>query len=404
MLSDKKNKIISFLNGAGVFFFVILIIFLPISNAVVESSVGFVFLCLVFKFILKSYNLEAIRSFFRQRINLAALVFFLCLGFSLSNSANLTLSFKAWILKWAEVIFLFYCVQIFIKQRHLKILLWAIFFSSLLIGIDGVYQKLTGFDFLRGAKITEGKDFFGISATFGHYNTYAGFLVPILFINLGFLLSLKKPKLAVVTVIFLILIIGNLLFTYSRGGWVSFLFVGLIVTLIFYRKHKNLLVFTLLIFVAEILFLPSLRERLFFIIEQGGDADRLAIWQVAFSMFKESPIVGKGIGTFMDIFQQYKHTERPLYAHNCYLQILAETGLLGLISFLWFLGEILIRGWRKISRSFDLAFAGLYFGLLAFLVHSFFDTQLFSLKLSTLFWLIAALVTININSYEEQKN
>jgi putative inorganic carbon (hco3(-)) transporter len=101
----------------------------------------------------------------------------------------------------------------------------------------------------------------------------------------------------------------------------------------------------------------------------------------------------------MDFFRQYSSTLIIQYAHNCYLQILAETGLIGLMTFLWFLFELIRNGYKKIKTNNDLISLGLFTGFLAFLIHMFFDTQMYSLKLSMLFWILAAF----LETYSDKK-
>ena len=134
-------------------------------------------------------------------------------------------------------------------------------------------------------------------------------------------------------------------------------------------------------------------ERFVYIFKKGGDATRFQIWSAAIAMFKDSFLLGKGLGSFMGCFRQYSNLSIQ-YAHNCYLQILAETGLIGLLAFLWFLGEIILGSYKELRLKFNSLFLGLFSAFLAFLIHIFFDTQLYALKLSILFWVLASFLTI----------
>jgi O-antigen ligase len=79
----------------------------------------------------------------------------------------------------------------------------------------------------------------------------------------------------------------------------------------------------------------------------------LYIWPKAVDLWLSSPIVGTGFGSFNDepielrgipyLFSWNANTERiydDAHAHQTYLHILAETGLLGLILLLWLLTEM----------------------------------------------------------------
>jgi hypothetical protein len=48
------------------------------------------------------------------------------------------------------------------------------------------------------------------------------------------------------------------------------------------------------------------------------------------------------------------------------------------------------------KKKIDYIITGLFWGFLAFLFHSFFDTHLYSLKLSILFWLLASFLAIYV--------
>ena len=121
---------------------------------------------------------------------------------------------------------------------------------------------------------------------------------------------------------------------------------------------------------------------------------RTEIWKDSLVMIKDRPFFGHGPNTYMTVFQAYrsKSVFLPTYAHNCYLQIAAETGLLGLACFSWIIFRLLKtaiqRGSRFLSslEHMKFVFIGCMGGVLAFLVHSFFDTNFYSLKLSALFW------------------
>ena len=114
-------------------------------------------------------------------------------------------------------------------------------------------------------------------------------------------------------------------------------------------------------------------------------------------MIKENPFLGKGLGTFMDYYKKHKipGDETIYYAHNCYLQIWAETGIFGLLSFLLFVGSVLCRRIKAIKVNSlpwqSSVLLGLISAVFGFLVHSFFDTNLYSLQLAVLFWFMLGL-------------
>ena len=128
-----------------------------------------------------------------------------------------------------------------------------------------------------------------------------------------------------------------------------------------------------------------------------GDADRFVVWRATFNMVKEHPFLGKGVGTFMAYFRDYVSNKNIQYAHNCFLQIWAETGIFSLISFLSFLGFLLWGAITAFVKNRNFIILGIFAGLSGFLVHSFFDTHFYSLQLSALFWTMAGILQALVN-------
>ncbi|MBN3040233.1 MAG: O-antigen ligase family protein [Candidatus Omnitrophica bacterium] len=398
-----KQKTIAIIDKLAFFFFAALVFFLPIAIAAVESLFGFIFLCFIVKAILLKPSWHTIKGFFKNRINLSVLVFYIVIGLTIAVSGPFFYkSFKAWFFKWGEGVLLFFFAQVLLDKKKIKILLYVLAASSFLMVLDGLYQKFTGIDFIRKEPIVRTEQFSAIKASFNHYNGFATFLIVVFFVSSGFFISLKKLWLKFIFLVLSFLIVVCLLFTYSRGSWLSFAIVNfLLIVLISDNKKRVLFSLFLLIFAFSIFYIPFLRDRFIFILERGGDADRFKVWLSAINMFKESPLLGKGLGTFMANFPEYQgvapqHRLNPQYAHNCYLQILAETGILGLFSFLWVIWEVLRSGFMRFVPDKDYLFLGLYVGLIAFLIHIFFDTQLYSVNLSIMFWLLMSFLGVKL--------
>jgi O-antigen ligase len=318
----------------------------------------------------------------------------------------LTKSLSAWLFKWGEGVLLFYFGQVFLDKKKVKILLLIFLLSGFLISIDGIYQKIFGIDFIRGFSLMEASGFKAITAAFRHYNNFSTYVTVMFLIAIGFLIHQKKVFLRILLSLLSLLLLVDLFFTFSRGAWLALIIACLILrSFSSSRRVKKISFIMLVVFLAGLIFLPTVGERFITIFKKGGDADRFIMWKVAFLMFRESPILGKGIGLFMDHMNNYQYKgldglkfQYSQYAHNCYFQILAETGLAGLISFLWFLAELMFRGYRRLKQKVDFMFIGLFCAITAFLVHSFFDTQFYSLKLSVLFWVMASFLAVYICS------
>jgi len=130
-------------------------------------------------------------------------------------------------------------------------------------------------------------------------------------------------------------------------------------------------------------FLPYLRvtsvEGIALSDENYAVVERLAHWQAAWRMVSDAPLLGVGIGNYVPVYSAYALPgwEDPLgHAHNYYLNIAAEAGLVGLGCYLFLWGAIFWHGWR-VHRGAQDQWRGVTLGILgvmvAFCVHSLFD-------------------------------
>jgi O-antigen ligase len=133
---------------------------------------------------------------------------------------------------------------------------------------------------------------------------------------------------------------------------------------------------------------------------------RWYLWQEAVSLFRSSPVVGTGLRSFNSL--TYLSRSYTAYSgvqvHSTYLQFLAETGILGLGSFLWLQVVLLKEAWHGIQSVQDprlrpvvLAFAGM---LAANLVMGLTDNLISSPGVQWYLWTFAGLAgcAIEINS------
>jgi O-antigen ligase len=177
--------------------------------------------------------------------------------------------------------------------------------------------------------------------------------------------------------------IGGLTPTALRRGW-GFLLLTLLLLfgVFFLLLGGGRLIPTAL---AERLldFLPYLRlttvEGVPISDENYAIVERLAHWQAALRMVSDNPLFGVGIGNYVPLYPAYALPgwEDPLgHAHNYYLNIAAEAGLIGLGGYLLLWGAIFWHGWRVYRRAQE-EWRGITLGILgvmvAFCLHSLFD-------------------------------
>lgn len=135
---------------------------------------------------------------------------------------------------------------------------------------------------------------------------------------------------------------------------------------------------------------------------------RAQFWATTLEMIRHHPLLGIGLGAFGAVYTRYDPTNgawRVEQAHNDYLQVLADGGvvgaMLGLFFIVWLFRLALARAVSgdKFRRAIALGALG---GCFAALVHSMFDFTLHTTSNALLFLVLAALATTN-NSVEDPK-
>ncbi|NBX83254.1 O-antigen ligase domain-containing protein [bacterium] len=178
-----------------------------------------------------------------------------------------------------------------------------------------------------------------------------------------------------------------ILTTFSRGVWLATLLsTVLALSLINWRKAASgILVFSVLIGLLFVISPPF--QRRLHSYQLSHNPDRLAVWNIAIHMFRDSPWTGQGYHSFGSRLAEFApdHAKDPGFpkeAHNMYLDFLATTGILGSLAFLNLLfawTRILIRGYRLRSlnpsdRALIVASIG---GFSGFLVAGCFDRHFY---------------------------
>ncbi len=197
-----------------------------------------------------------------------------------------------------------------------------------------------------------------------------------------------------------------LLSAQSVGGLGAF--VSILVLAIFYIARNRLkslvLLASICTLVGVIYFLKPYLNPTHTAETIGPDAIvRLLLWSTAWGYFVHSPMTGVGWGNFVGLYGPDLSSVSDLVpagvfeVHNIYLQLLAETGLIGFLAFFY----LFLQSWRlarsQLGSSVDFLNVAMAFGvlgaLLSVLVHGFVDFLfLVSPQFGTLFWILLALL------------
>lgn len=370
----------------------ILVFWIPYSPAVVEVCVV---LALIVWIIKRSLSFKGIQSF--RPIPTGAdkyILFFLASSFVSSLMSPLfDKSIHGFVSKTLEWFIIFYLVaESFTESRQIRILLAVLMITSMATALDSFWQFFSGKDIFLG-RVVEIQS--RVSAGFKTTNALSGFLIFPVVIAFAQIIKGKNPW--IWTVVFIVLS-GSLILTFTRAGWMAaILSLGLF--LILYKKDSKAFRFVsyamvIALILAFIFCVYKYNNRLFSEERATSLPWRMNVWADAFEMLGERPLLGHGPNTFMQLFEYYRHRTSgdPTYAHNCFLQLAAETGLIGLGLFLLILTKLFSKAFVVVKEKKDLIVLSLLCGSVGFLFHSLFDTHLYSLQLSVLFWTMMGLL------------
>jgi len=347
------------------------------------------------------------RLFTNTPLNIPLLLLFLITCLSFLNSINYFDTLKGGVFRLIKYILIFFIMVEEVRNpRHIKRIIFAISAGIILASFDGIWQVFMGRDFIRGYVPMLSIGFVRATASFKDPNTlgiYLSAIAPLIFgLNLYYF---KEKKRMAMFFLSLIALIGIAL-TYSRptllAVYAAVFFLGWI--------KKNRVLVTLLIvamliapFIAPKSVKDWARQVNYNPLRFMCNDDRIAIYQNSLNMIKAHPIIGVGANTFMKNYKKYKIypqyrnavTADYVYAHNNFLHMAAEIGLIGLGFFIWLLYKLFVECkniYRKLDDNYlKIVSLSLSACLIAFLVNGLTESSLYSSRVATIFWYIMGL-------------
>jgi O-antigen ligase len=296
-------------------------------------------------------------------------------GLTVFSAFSITFWLTEW-LKWITILVLILIVLDIADGNRWQWIRFGLVSAGIANAIVGLYIFFGG----SGADhlLINGR-FFRAFGTFGQPNPFGGFmglLLPIVLMS-GYacLLHLYQYwrlrhqwhfmsllQLSFYAIASLVMVAG-LIASWSRGAWLGFVVSLAVMAFALPRKFwQSVLLFLSAIALVLVLwiggFIPasmmqrvtsSTQELFSFTDVRGVDitsvnyaiVERLAHWQAALNMIQERPWLGVGLGNYelaYDEFRLVNWNEALGHAHNYYLNILAETGIIGFLAYaaMWF--------------------------------------------------------------------
>jgi len=280
-------------------------------------------------------------------------------------------------------------VNIFKTEEQIKKLLLML----LLSGIPVLFGVLIiNFGLHRYIGIHVGR----VQGPFLHPNILAYFMVRTIVLMIPFYFSAKAGKYKILLLLYALLCLVVLLLTYTRGAWL--IFIGIMMMYGAFRYRRFVIIIPVIVALLW-LNVPTVQERMsdFLSTEKGSGSSYLTRTRVHAALsqaFYEKPITGHGIRAAAYITESV--TEMYLIAHNDYLMLAVETGVVGLalyIIVLLFQFRVTImfalKTKEKFIRDFAIIFLCFFIGIM---VYSYYGNFLNSPQTAWGFWTLYAVV------------
>jgi len=393
-------------------------VFIPAKEVVAEVLILLALMFWGFK-VLSQEKVKLISS----TLNFPILSFvFICI-FSLIWSDSFFISLKELSLFLAGPLLYFIITNSINNEKQINHILDTLLVVGGLFGIYGIFQY-NGIDFSFWIQNIGRQQVFGL---FGNVNYFAEYLIVPLPIAVSLFFATQNKLKKILLLIGIIVMGASLTATFTRGSYlgfgVSLIFMSFLFLISrsksFVKNNKRIFIIVLVaIFIITFLFvvptplnksgtvISKIKSRISVtqLTQSSSIKRRIATWKFTVLMIKDYPLLGSGIGTYKyntlryqaKFFEQGEN--RSLYphgfadkAHNEYLQLWAEMGIIGLGIFIWLIISYFNYGLKILRKIKDEYKQGIIIGLMgavvAVLVDGIFGFPLHLPATVVLFWL-----------------
>jgi putative inorganic carbon (hco3(-)) transporter len=324
------------------------------------------------------------------------------------------------LIKLSLNLLLFALLARILRSPRLRSILVGVYLHvALIVSVFGIRQWFFGAAALATWVDTESK-LAGTTRVYsflGNPNLLAAYLLPAVVLSAAAIFAWKHWCAKALAVTMFLINSACLVLTFSRGGWIGFVVAGFAFLLLlvhwfsiylprFWRKLALPLVlgFSAALVVGAVMTVEPLRDRVSSIFagrEDSSNNFRLNVWAAVREMIRDRPILGIGPGNdaFNRVYPRYQRAGyTALSAYSIVLEIAVETGFIGLTCFAWLLVVTVSQGWRRIQQLRQAAnpegfwLMAAIATMVGMVFHGLVDTVWYRPQVSTLWWLMIALV------------
>ncbi|MCL2016611.1 MAG: O-antigen ligase family protein [Defluviitaleaceae bacterium] len=239
-----------------------------------------------------------------------------------------------------------------------------------------------------------------VYSTFGNPNVYGAYLLLAIPLAAGLILYVKNPLYKVYATGVTGVLVVALALTYSRGCYLAL--AGAVLFFMLLVEKRLIVLYGLGLAVAPILLPDHIIARLVSILNfaDTSTAFRISIWQASIRILQDFWMagLGQGIEAYNMAYPFYSFAAVPApHAHNLFLQVFLETGIIGLLAFLAVLACFFRTQFSFMRNTQDsrrkLLSAAITAGVVGFLFQGMFDHVFYNYRVMLAFFLFLGIGT-----------
>lgn len=328
-------------------------------------------------------------------VNFSVILFFIVYMFSAITSINIMSSIKIALLVGSFILFYFVIVNSFESEKQVKTIIIIFIVAGVLVSVYGIYQYV--FRANSTSSWVDSEMFEDLNtrvySTFENPNVLGEYLLLVIPIAVSMFLAEKGVLKKGISFIFVCIMMLCLALTFSRGCYLGILFAASVFVILLNFKF-------IIFFFAGLLALPfvlpkSILDRFTSIgnMKDSSTSYRVNIWKACIDMIEGCKLtaLGQGKDVFNRIYPMFAYNESMAeHSHNLYLQIIIETGICGLLTFVFIIYrfyQYLFNGIKKVVNfSNKVYLIGFVSAMSGFLIQSVFDNSWYNYRVVLIFW------------------
>jgi O-antigen ligase len=315
---------------------------------------------------------------------------------------------KIEVLKWGAYILVFFlALESFRTKGHLKQLVWFVLGLGFAVSLFAIVQHFTFNGKLYWfVSVPDGAAPFGPFVNTNHFAGFVELVAPLGLALLSFPSRRREREHVILLLLFTIVPVGAVFLSASRAGIIVLVLEFALLAFlsrVHQMRKKQLLRVTAIGLLAGgmILWLGVTRalERFELLAHEGVSRElRVAMYEDTWRIFRDHPWTGSGLGTLIAVYPRYASFYNGTtvdHAHNDFLELLADTGLIGGLCGVFFIGVLFRQGFVNFRIAIGGAERALIVGplvaCLGLLLHSLVDFNLHIPSNALIFLLLACM-------------